>query len=158
MTDDYSFKIARIVIGQILDTQGFDAVQVKNVPSVPEPGKPTLFKQNSSLCFALSLSPHIFQTTALDTLADLLIRYIRDIGRTCKRTAELGGRTLVNLNDLLLASKERGINLSEIEEYATALGEELPFAQDVPNYPIQVREQRDSFAFRQEINLYSTHC
>jgi len=76
------------------------------------------------------------QKSACDALADVMLRYISEIGVSVHQSAELAGRTEGNLHDILAAFDELGTNMREVMEYATKT-EEVPFARPLPRFPLQ---------------------
>jgi hypothetical protein len=68
-------------------------------------------------------------------MADLLLRYLRDLGSLCHRNAELAGRTEINLNDVLLTFEEKGIDLHKLETIVNE-ADDFPFAQPLQAFPV----------------------
>ncbi|XP_031490402.1 transcription initiation factor TFIID subunit 8 [Nymphaea colorata] len=106
-----------------------------------------------------SVGYQAFRQSALESLADISIRYIQDLGRSASFHANSAGRTESNVFDVIRALKElhcsvgfsdvsesSGCSLSasglikEIMQYAS-LAEEIPFVRAVPRFPI-IRECR----------------
>lgn len=96
---------------------------------------------------------------ALDSLAEIAIRYICDLGRTSKFLANLAGRAESNvfdvvqgLEDLVMSQGYSGVSdfhtgcvassgaIREIKSYVET-AEEVPFSQPVPRFPV-LREPR----------------
>lgn len=101
MAERYSRFVSKVVVGQIAETAGFQAVH----------------------------------ESAVDVLADLMLRYIAQLGSASHSYAELAGRTDCNVNDLLLTFEDMGIDLDELRKFAAA-GQEVPFAHPLPHYPV----------------------
>ncbi|XP_022859864.1 transcription initiation factor TFIID subunit 8-like [Olea europaea var. sylvestris] len=97
--------------------------------------------------------------SALDSLADLAIRYLLDLGKTAKFYSNLAGRTECNVFDIIQGLEDLGMStrisgasevgfncaissgvVTEIRSYVES-AEETPFAQPVPHFPV-VREWR----------------
>ncbi|XP_057789742.1 transcription initiation factor TFIID subunit 8-like [Salvia miltiorrhiza] len=100
-----------------------------------------------------------FNESALDSLADIAIRYICELGKTSRFYANLAGRTGCNVFDIVQALEDLGTPqgftgasevhadcavssgaIREIKEYVEA-ADEVPFAQPVPQFPV-IRERR----------------
>lgn len=100
-----------------------------------------------------------FNESALDSLADIAIRYLCDLGKTSKFYANLAGRTECNVFDIVQGLEDLGMPqgfsgaseihtdcivssgaITEIKEYLET-AEEMPFAQPVPQFPV-IRERR----------------
>ncbi|KAL0316217.1 UNVERIFIED_CONTAM: Transcription initiation factor TFIID subunit [Sesamum radiatum] len=100
-----------------------------------------------------------FNESALDSLADVAIRYISDLGKTSKFYANLAGRTECNVFDVVQGLEDIGMSqgfsgaseihtdcvvssgaIKEIKEYVE-MAEEIPFAQPVPRFPV-IRERK----------------
>ncbi|XP_077600974.1 transcription initiation factor TFIID subunit 3-like isoform X2 [Stigmatopora nigra] len=75
------------------------------------------------------------QLTACDLLADVLQRYIQQMGRVCHRYSELYGRTDPVLDDVSQAFRLLGVSLSELDDYVNNL-EPVAFPQQLPAFPI----------------------
>lgn len=74
------------------------------------------------------------QQSANETLADLLLQYIAEIGSATHSYAELAGRVDCNVNDLLLALQDVGASVDDIMEYSEHM-EDVPFAHSIPRFP-----------------------
>ncbi|WOH06098.1 hypothetical protein DCAR_0625521 [Daucus carota subsp. sativus] len=100
-----------------------------------------------------------FNESALDALADIAVRYLRDLGRSASFNTNLAGRTETNVFDIIrgledlsastgfLGASGDSVCLAEsgtvrgiIEYVETA--EEVPFVQPVPNFPIVKKPSR----------------
>ncbi|ERN07558.1 hypothetical protein AMTRI_Chr10g1710 [Amborella trichopoda] len=106
---------------------------------------------------------HTFQRSALEALADIALRYLRDLGRSARFHANLAGRTACNVFDVIQALEDLGSSqgfagasdvnhplaasgaLKDIIRY-TNIAEEIPFARAVPRFPIpKTRKPTPSF-------------
>lgn len=94
-----------------------------------------------------------FNDSALEALADVTIRYLRDLGKTASFHANLAGRTECNVFDIIHGLEEMkapegflgfsGVGdciassgvVKEILEYVEVT-EEIPFCQPVPSFPV----------------------
>ncbi|CAA2969011.1 Hypothetical predicted protein [Olea europaea subsp. europaea] len=95
-----------------------------------------------------------FNESALDSLADLAIRYLLDLGITAKFYSNLAGRTECNVFDIIQGLDDLGMStgfsgasevefncaissgvVTEIRGYVES-AEETPFAQPVPHFPV----------------------
>ncbi|KAL6571713.1 hypothetical protein OROHE_003356 [Orobanche hederae] len=100
-----------------------------------------------------------FNDSTLDSLADIAIRYLCELGRTSKFYANLAGRTGCNVFDIVQGLEDLGAPqgftgaseahadcvvsfgvVKEIKEYVET-ADEVPFAQPVPEFPV-IREWR----------------
>lgn len=100
-----------------------------------------------------------FNESALDSIADIAIRYLCDLGKTSKYYANLAGRTECNVFDIVQGLEDLGMSkgfsgaseihndclvssgaIREIKEYVET-AEEIPFAQPVTRFPV-IRESR----------------
>lgn len=106
-----------------------------------------------------------FNDTALEALADVAIRYVRDLGKIAKFYANVANRTECNVFDVIQGLEDLGSStgfpggseictslvgsgaMKEIMEYVEVI-EEVPFAQPVPSFPI-VRDRRRTPSFVQ---------
>lgn len=94
-----------------------------------------------------------FKESALESLSDVAIKYIRDLGKTANSYANLAGRTECNLFDVVRGFEDLGVSLgfsggSEVGNCVVASGtvkemidfveskDEIPFAQPVPRFPV----------------------
>ncbi|KAI3522839.1 hypothetical protein L1887_00890 [Cichorium endivia] len=103
--------------------------------------------------------------SALESLADIAIRYVKDLGKTAKFYANVANRTECNVFDVIQSLEDscssigfpggsevctnlvRSSSMKEIMEYVEAI-EELPFAQPVSTFPI-ARDRRLTPSFLQ---------
>lgn len=94
-----------------------------------------------------------FNESALDALADIAVRYLRDLGRAASFNSNLAGRTECNVFDIIRGLEDlsastgfsgasgESVCLAEsgtirgVIEYVES-AEEVPFVQPVPNFPI----------------------
>ncbi|KAJ9536250.1 hypothetical protein OSB04_un000570 [Centaurea solstitialis] len=106
-----------------------------------------------------------FNDTALEALADVAIRYVRDLGKIAKFYANVANRTECNVFDVIQGLEDLGSStgfpggsevvtslvgsgaMKEIMEYVEVI-EEVPFAQPVPSFPI-VRDRKRTPSFVQ---------
>ncbi|KAL3839685.1 hypothetical protein ACJIZ3_024276 [Penstemon smallii] len=100
-----------------------------------------------------------FNESALESLADIAIRYLCDLGKTSRFYANLAGRTECNVFDIIQGLEDLGMSrgfsdasevhtdcvvssgaIREITDYVET-AEEIPFAQPVPQFPV-IRRQK----------------
>lgn len=99
-----------------------------------------------------------FQQSALDTLSDIAIRYINQIGKVATSNANLSGRAECNVFDILQGLEDLGMSqgfsgasdidrglagsgiVREIAEYVE-FSEQIPFAYSIPHFPV-VKERK----------------
>ncbi|XP_042015593.1 transcription initiation factor TFIID subunit 8-like [Salvia splendens] len=100
-----------------------------------------------------------FNESALDSLADIAIRYVCELGKTSRLYANLAGRTGCNIFDIVQGLEEMGAPqgftgasevhsdcvvssgaVREIKEYFET-ADEVPFGQPVPHFPV-ISERR----------------
>lgn len=104
-----------------------------------------------------------FQRTALDTLSDVAVRFIRDVGRTANLYSNLACRSQCNVFDIIQGLEDLGSvqgfsGASDVHHCLSNSGtvrelvryvrdaEEIPFAYSVPGFPIvKQREPHQSF-------------
>jgi len=79
---------------------------------------------------------HSIHKSALETLSDILQKYIEEIGFRSHLKAELASRTESNFNDVRSVLKELGLSLDNLYTFA-ALSNDIPFNKDVPPFPIK---------------------
>eukprot|EP00193_Tetraselmis_chui_P006863 CAMPEP_0177759570 /NCGR_PEP_ID=MMETSP0491_2-20121128/4803_1 /TAXON_ID=63592 /ORGANISM="Tetraselmis chuii, Strain PLY429" /LENGTH=188 /DNA_ID=CAMNT_0019275409 /DNA_START=1316 /DNA_END=1882 /DNA_ORIENTATION=- len=75
------------------------------------------------------------QESAVDMLAELMVRYLSELGAASHSYAELAGRTDTNAGDVLFAMEELGVSFSQVRQFLETQ-EEAPFAHVLPKYPI----------------------
>lgn len=104
-----------------------------------------------------------FQQSALDTLSDIAVRYMNQIGKIAVSNANLSGRTECNVFDVLQGLEDLGMSLGfsgaseidrrveesgivrEISEYVE-FSERVPFAYSIPSFPV-VKEMKLTESF-----------
>ncbi|CAK9326402.1 unnamed protein product [Citrullus colocynthis] len=104
-----------------------------------------------------------FQQSALETLADVAVRYVQNMGKTANFCANFAGRTECNLFDIIQALEDLGsvqgfagasdiehclASSSTVKEIAcyVSQAEEIPFVYSVPKFPvIKERKLRPTF-------------
>ncbi|CAM8973401.1 unnamed protein product [Rhodiola kirilowii] len=94
-----------------------------------------------------------FQQSALETLSNVAVRYIQNLGKSAKLHASLAGRTGCNVFDIFQSLEDFGAvqgfpGASDIDRCPASSGtvkeliqyvsesEEIPFACDIPQFPI----------------------
>uniref|UniRef100_A0A5B6ZHZ4 Transcription initiation factor TFIID subunit 8 n=1 Tax=Davidia involucrata TaxID=16924 RepID=A0A5B6ZHZ4_DAVIN len=112
-----------------------------------------------------SLGFQSFQQSALNTLSDVAVRYVRDIGKTANLYANLAGRSECNVFDIIqgledLGSQQGFSGVSDINRCLAVSGtvgeiiqyvgtaEEIPFAYQVPHFPV-VKDRKPTPSFMQ---------
>ncbi|XP_057768602.1 transcription initiation factor TFIID subunit 8-like [Salvia miltiorrhiza] len=112
-----------------------------------------------------SLGFQSFQQSALDNLADVAVRYIREIGKTASSYANLANRTQCNVFDVIqglehLGSVQGFSGASDVRHCLARSGvvkdiiryvsqpDEIPFAYPVPSFPV-VKETVLDISFAQ---------
>lgn len=75
------------------------------------------------------------QTSSLDILSDLLLRYIAEIGRSAHSYADCAQRSCPNADDVLKGLSDMGVRLEDITAYTSV--QEVPFAHVLPSFPVQ---------------------
>nr|XP_043612697.1 transcription initiation factor TFIID subunit 8-like [Erigeron canadensis] len=96
---------------------------------------------------------HSFNDSVLDALADIAIRYVKDLGKTAKFYANVANRTECNVFDVIQCLEDMGCSVGfpggsercdslvrsgavkEIIEYVE-VSDEFPFAQPVASFPV----------------------
>jgi hypothetical protein len=93
---------------------------------------------------------HGIQKTAVETLTDIALRYLSDLGKAAHFYANLAGRTQCNAFDVILALEDMGPGaavdtsnrclanstaLRDVMRYVE-YAEEVPFARSVPKFPV----------------------
>ncbi|KAL8117256.1 transcription initiation factor TFIID subunit 8-like [Apium graveolens] len=104
-----------------------------------------------------------FQQSALDTLSDIAIRYMNQIGKIAVSNANLSGRNECNVFDVLQGLEDLGMSqgfsgaseidrgvegsgiVREISEYVE-FSERVPFAYSIPSFPV-VKEMKVTESF-----------
>ncbi|XP_022750735.1 transcription initiation factor TFIID subunit 8-like [Durio zibethinus] len=104
-----------------------------------------------------------FQHSALETLSDIIVRYIYSIGKTASLNANLAGRAEANVFDVIQGLEELGSGLgfagsSDVDRCVANSGivrdivhyvghvDDIPFAYDVPRFPV-VKEWKGMGSF-----------
>jgi transcription initiation factor TFIID subunit 8 len=142
-----------------------------------EPEKPAAQRKPSGVEFAQAIAKiavaqicesegfQTFQQSAIETLSDVAVRYIRDVGKTAHYYANLAGRTECNVFDIIqgledLGSAQGFLGASEIEhclassgtvrELAQYVGEadQIPFSYSLPQFPV-VKDRKLTPSFLQ---------
>ncbi|GMJ04085.1 hypothetical protein like AT3G02160 [Hibiscus trionum] len=107
-----------------------------------------------------------FHLSALETLSDIIVRYIFSIGKSANLSANLGGRVEANLFDIIHGLEELGSGLgfagaSDVDRCVVNSGivrdiihfvgdaDFVPFAYDVPRFPV-VKELKEIGSFREK--------
>lgn len=93
---------------------------------------------------------HSIQLSALETLTDITIRYLCDLGKASQRYANLAGRTQSNALDAVAALEDSaGASFSDLHCPASSsvcvkelirfveYGDEMPFAKPLPRFPVR---------------------
>ena len=102
----------------------------------------------SQVCEGLGF--HGIQKTAVETLTDIALRYLSDLGQAAHFYATLAGRTQCNAFDVILALEDMGpgaavdtsdrclANSSALRDVMRYVeyAEEVPFARSVPKFPV----------------------
>ncbi|XP_042491957.1 transcription initiation factor TFIID subunit 8-like [Macadamia integrifolia] len=106
-----------------------------------------------------------FQQSALEALSDIVIRYLRDLGKTAQFYANLAGRMQCNVFDIVQGLEDLGASqgfsgasnvhrcpagsgvVQDITQYLN-LEEEIPFSRPVPHFPV-MRNRRPTPSFLQ---------
>eukprot|EP00250_Pteridium_aquilinum_P006389 c16329_g1_i1 orf=211-1470(+) len=102
---------------------------------------------------------HSIQRSALETLADITIRYLCEVGKVSQFYANLAGRTQSNALDAISAFDDiSGASFADPHSLASSspsikelfrfmnFGDELPFAKPLPHFPIcKTRNPTPSF-------------
>lgn len=107
----------------------------------------------------------IFQQSALNTLSDVAVRYIREIGKTANNYSNLAGRAESNVFDIIQGLEDLGSwqgfsGASDIDRCLAGSGvvqeiiqyvgesEEIPFAYSIPEFPV-VKDRNPNPSFGQ---------
>lgn len=100
-----------------------------------------------------SVGFEIFNESALESLADIAIKYMFDLGKTASSSANFAGRTQCNVFDIIqgledMCASTGFLRASEVDRCALNSGiisemveyvesaEEIPFAQTLPHFPV----------------------
>lgn len=102
----------------------------------------------SQVCEGLGF--HGIQKTAVETLTDIALRYLSDLGKAAHFYSNLAGRTQCSAFDVILALEDMGLGaavdtsnrclansaaLRDVMRYVE-YAEEVPFARSVPKFPV----------------------
>lgn len=106
-----------------------------------------------------------FQLSALETLSDVTVQYIHNIGKTAHLYANLSGRTDCNVFDIIQGLEDLSVaqgfagasdidrclassgTVKEISQYV-AESEHVPFAYSIPQFPV-IKDRRPTPSFWQ---------
>jgi histone H3/H4 len=80
------------------------------------------------------------KSTACETLANILYKYLEEVGYRANMFAELAGRIEVNFNDLRLTFEELGVSIEDLSQFATEM-EEVPFPKAIPEFPMKKKKK-----------------
>ncbi|KAL7595640.1 transcription initiation factor TFIID subunit 8 [Lactuca sativa] len=147
-----------------VDDNEFD--EKKNRVAADEFGRAVAKVAVAQICERVGF--HSVNDSALASLADIAIRYVKDLGKTSKFYANVANRTECNVFDVIQSLEDlsssvgfpggsetctnlirSSSSMKEIMEYVEAIEEdELPFAQPIPTFPI-VRDRKLTPSFLQ---------
>ncbi|XP_052195906.1 transcription initiation factor TFIID subunit 8-like [Diospyros lotus] len=106
-----------------------------------------------------------FQQSALGTLSDVAVRYIREIGKIASTSANSAGRRDSNVFDIIQGLEDLGFSIGfpgasetnrcvagsgmvqEIAQYVSET-EQVPFAYSIPSFPV-IKDRKQSLSFAQ---------
>lgn len=93
----------------------------------------------------------VVQQSSLDILADLLLRYLNEVGAASHSNAELCGRTDTNVLDITLALSDLGTSVDSLLKFARQK-DNVPFAGSIVGFPEkrQLPSRTATFAAIQE--------
>eukprot|EP00884_Botryococcus_braunii_P017301 jgi/Botrbrau1/4254/Bobra.0044s0049.1 len=77
------------------------------------------------------------QESANEALAEILLKYISEVGAAAHANAEIAGRALPNVLDVLMAFEDLGASVQDVMEYART-EEEVPFYHQLSAYPVHL--------------------
>jgi len=83
------------------------------------------------------------QHSAVESLSDILQRYIEQIGHSSHLFAELAGRTESNFNDVRRSLSDAGVSLDDLYMFAS-VAEEIPFAKAIPEFPVKKEKKQEA--------------
>ncbi|KAK9072802.1 hypothetical protein SSX86_009237 [Deinandra increscens subsp. villosa] len=148
--------------GGRVDEEEFEEEKRNRVFSVDEFGRCIAKVAVAQICERVGFDS--CNDSALESLADIAIRFVRDLGKTAKFYANVANRTESNVFDVIQGLEDLGSStgfpggseactsllqsgaMKEIMEYVEVI-EEIPFAQPVPSFPIvRSRKLTPSFA------------
>ncbi|XP_071709434.1 transcription initiation factor TFIID subunit 8-like [Rutidosis leptorrhynchoides] len=128
-----------------------DSYQKRNRVASDEFGRAIAKIAVTQICERLGFDS--FNDSAIDALADIAIRYVRDLGNTAKFYANVANRTECNVFDIIQSLEDLGSStgfpggselctslvgsgaIKEIMKFVE-VSEEVPFAQPVHSFPI----------------------
>jgi histone H3/H4 len=76
------------------------------------------------------------QLSSLQVLEDILLRYLKELGRKAHKNAEIARRTACNPADVMLALSSQGVSIEKLESYCRR-APDVDFAQPVSEFPIK---------------------
>lgn len=76
------------------------------------------------------------QLSSLEVLEDILLRYLKELGRQAHKNAEIARRTVCNPADVILALSKQGVSIEKLESYCRK-APDVDFAQPVSEFPVQ---------------------
>ncbi|XP_010549992.1 PREDICTED: transcription initiation factor TFIID subunit 8-like [Tarenaya hassleriana] len=131
--NDFAYAVARLAVAQTCESVEINTLQESQV--------------HEGVRF------NSFQESALETLTDVVVRYVQSIGKTALLYANMAGRTEGNALDVVQALEDLGSGLgfagaSDIDQCLTdssvvkdliryiGEAEEMPFAYSLPCFPI----------------------
>ncbi|KAE8021818.1 hypothetical protein FH972_007679 [Carpinus fangiana] len=142
-----------------------------------DPEKPAAQRKHSGVEFAPAIARiavaqicesqgfPTFQQSALETLSDVAVRYIHDVGKTAHYYANLAGRTECNVFDIIQGLEDLGLaqgflgaadvehclatsgTVREITQYV-GKADQIPFAYSLPQFPV-VKDRKLTPSFLQ---------
>lgn len=90
------------------------------------------------------------QLSSLEVLEDILLRYLKELGRQAHKNAEIARRTVCNPADVALALARQGVSIETLENYCRR-APDVDFAQPISEFPIhKVVTRPQSFAEMKE--------
>lgn len=81
------------------------------------------------------------EQSACETMVDILIHYIEELGFLSHMYAEHAGRIECNLNDTQLALKDLQVSMKDMMLYYSQV-EDMPFARAIPRFPMGPSQKR----------------
>ncbi|WIA22741.1 hypothetical protein OEZ86_009700 [Tetradesmus obliquus] len=79
------------------------------------------------------------QESAIEILADLLLRYLTTVCSSSHSYAELAGRSQSNLADVLLSLEELGVTADDLHQHLELQKTDVPFAHTLAPYPVRTQ-------------------
>lgn len=90
------------------------------------------------------------QLSSLEVLEDILLRYLKELGRQAHKNAEIARRTVCNPADVMLALSNQGVSIERLQDYCHR-APDIDFAQPISEFPIhKTVTQSQSFAEMKE--------